>query len=183
MEDQAPTLGAALAYYTVFSLAPLLIIAIAIAGSVFGREAAQGQIFDQLRGLLGEAERESDSGRSSERECEAGDRSCCDPDRGCDAAFWGIGRFRAVAGLAEYNLGRATEAWARRNRHHPGSDTFLRLYLSRWLPALGFPSSHSSHRSCGRVVRRHGAGNGDACPDPEFCSFAGADHTALRHDI
>ena len=55
MEDQAPTLGAALAYYTVFSLAPLLIIAIAIAGLVFGREAAQGQIFDQLRGLMGEA--------------------------------------------------------------------------------------------------------------------------------
>jgi membrane protein len=50
MEDQAPTLGAALAYYTVFSLAPLLIIAIAIAGLVFGQEAAQGQIFDQLRG-------------------------------------------------------------------------------------------------------------------------------------
>jgi membrane protein len=55
MEDQAPTLGAALAYYTVFSLAPLLIIAIAIAGLVFGQEAAQGQIFEQLRGLLGEA--------------------------------------------------------------------------------------------------------------------------------
>ena len=55
MEDQASTLGAALAYYTVFSLAPLLIIAIAIAGLVFGQEAAQGQIFEQLRGLLGEA--------------------------------------------------------------------------------------------------------------------------------
>ena len=55
MEDQAPTLGAALAYYTVFSLAPLLIIAISIAALVFGREAAQGQIFDQLRDLLGDA--------------------------------------------------------------------------------------------------------------------------------
>ena len=55
MEDQASTLGAALAYYTVFSLAPLLIIAIAMAGLVFGQEAAQGQIFEQLRGLLGEA--------------------------------------------------------------------------------------------------------------------------------
>jgi membrane protein len=54
MEDQAPTLGAALAYYTVFSMAPLLIIVIAIAGLFFGQEAAQGQIFDQLRGLLGE---------------------------------------------------------------------------------------------------------------------------------
>jgi membrane protein len=55
MEDDAPSLGAALAYYTVFSLAPLLIIAIAIAGLVFGQEAAQGQIFEQLKSLLGEA--------------------------------------------------------------------------------------------------------------------------------
>ena len=54
IEDQAPTLGAALAYYTVFSLAPLLVISISIAGLVFGKEAAQGQIFDQLRGLLGD---------------------------------------------------------------------------------------------------------------------------------
>ena len=54
MEDDAPTLGAALAYYTVFSLAPLMTIAIAIAGFFFGKEAAQGQIFDELRGLLGE---------------------------------------------------------------------------------------------------------------------------------
>lgn len=53
MEDDAPTLGAALAYYTVFSLAPLMTIAIAIAGFFFGKEAAQGQIFDELRVLLG----------------------------------------------------------------------------------------------------------------------------------
>ena len=52
MEDDAPTLGAALAYYTVFSLAPLMTIAIAIAGFFFGKEAAQGQIFDELRVLL-----------------------------------------------------------------------------------------------------------------------------------
>ncbi len=54
MEDDAPTLGAALAYYTVFSLAPLMTIAIAIAGLFFGKEAAQGQIFDELRVLFGE---------------------------------------------------------------------------------------------------------------------------------
>jgi membrane protein len=54
MEDDAPSLGAALAYYTVFSLAPLMTIAIAIAGFFFGKEAAQGQIFDELRVLLGE---------------------------------------------------------------------------------------------------------------------------------
>jgi membrane protein len=49
-----PPLGAAVAYYTVFSLAPLFIIAVSIAGLVFGREAAQGQIFEQLRALIGE---------------------------------------------------------------------------------------------------------------------------------
>jgi membrane protein len=54
MEDDAPSLGAALAYYTVFSLAPLMTIAIAIAGFFFGKDAAQGQIFDELRVLLGE---------------------------------------------------------------------------------------------------------------------------------
>jgi membrane protein len=52
--DNAPTLGAALAYYTVFSLAPLFVILIAIAGLVLGQEAAQGQIFEQTRVLIGD---------------------------------------------------------------------------------------------------------------------------------
>ncbi|HEY1015255.1 MAG TPA: YihY/virulence factor BrkB family protein [Herpetosiphonaceae bacterium] len=52
-EDKVPRLGAALAYYTVFSIAPLLIIAIGIAGLVLDREAATGQIQAQLDGLLG----------------------------------------------------------------------------------------------------------------------------------
>jgi len=50
----APRLGAALAYYTVFSLAPLLVIAIGIAGLIFGREAAQGQITAQVENLVGQ---------------------------------------------------------------------------------------------------------------------------------
>ena len=53
-EDKAPRLGAALAYYTIFSLAPLLVIAIAIAGFAFGQQAAQGQIIGQMRGLVGD---------------------------------------------------------------------------------------------------------------------------------
>ncbi|MEO5657222.1 MAG: YhjD/YihY/BrkB family envelope integrity protein, partial [Nitrospiria bacterium] len=51
--DNVPRLGAALAYYTIFSLAPLLIIVIAIAGLAFGQQAAQGQIVDQIQGLVG----------------------------------------------------------------------------------------------------------------------------------
>ncbi|MCC7368498.1 MAG: YihY family inner membrane protein [Chloroflexi bacterium] len=52
-EDKAANLAAALAYYTAFSIAPLLLISIVVAGLFFGREAAQGQIFGQLEGLLG----------------------------------------------------------------------------------------------------------------------------------
>src|SRR5215218_2894392 len=52
-EDKAPRLAAALAYYTVFALAPLLVIAIAVAGLFFGREAATNQIGQQASGLLG----------------------------------------------------------------------------------------------------------------------------------
>ncbi|HKV12403.1 MAG TPA: YihY/virulence factor BrkB family protein, partial [Thermoanaerobaculia bacterium] len=53
-EDGALQLGAALAYYTIFSLAPMLLIAISVAGLVFGREAAQGELVGQMRGLLGQ---------------------------------------------------------------------------------------------------------------------------------
>jgi membrane protein len=52
-EDKVPRLAAALAYYTAFALAPLLLIAIAVAGFFFGREAATNQIGQQLAGLLG----------------------------------------------------------------------------------------------------------------------------------
>ncbi|MEL6461107.1 MAG: YihY/virulence factor BrkB family protein [Cyanobacteria bacterium J06621_15] len=52
-EDKASRLAAALSYYTIFSLAPLLIIAIAIAGAVFGDDAARGEIVRQIQGLVG----------------------------------------------------------------------------------------------------------------------------------
>lgn len=51
--DKVPRLGAALAYYTVFSLAPLLLIAVAIAGMVFGHDAALGYVANALDGVVG----------------------------------------------------------------------------------------------------------------------------------
>lgn len=54
LDDSASQLAASLAYYTVFSIAPLLIIAIAIAGAIFGEEAARGEIVAQLQGLIGQ---------------------------------------------------------------------------------------------------------------------------------
>ena len=53
IEDGALSQGAAIAYYTIFSLAPVLIIVIAVAGLAFGRDAAQGAIVRQLGGLMG----------------------------------------------------------------------------------------------------------------------------------
>ena len=53
IDDYAPSMGAALAYYTVFSIAPLLLIVISIAGLVFGEDAARGEIVSQLQGLMG----------------------------------------------------------------------------------------------------------------------------------
>jgi len=52
-KDKVPRMSAALAYYTIFSLAPLLVIAIAIAGIAFGVKAAQGEITGQIQGLIG----------------------------------------------------------------------------------------------------------------------------------
>jgi len=54
VDDYAPSMGAALAFYTLFSLAPLLLIVISVAGLVFGEDAARGAILGQLSGLVGE---------------------------------------------------------------------------------------------------------------------------------
>jgi membrane protein len=53
IDDNAPSRAASLSYYTVFSLAPLLLIAVAIAGLVFGKDAVTGELGRQLQGLLG----------------------------------------------------------------------------------------------------------------------------------
>ena len=52
-EHRAGSMGAALAFYTLFSLAPILVLVLAIAGWFYGPQAAQGQLFTELRGLVG----------------------------------------------------------------------------------------------------------------------------------
>jgi membrane protein len=53
LDDYAPSMGAALAFYTLFSLAPLLLIVVSVAGLVFGEVAARGEIQNQLQALMG----------------------------------------------------------------------------------------------------------------------------------
>lgn len=52
-DDYAPSMGAAISYYTMFSIAPLLLIVIAVAGYLFGEEAVRGEIVGQLSNLMG----------------------------------------------------------------------------------------------------------------------------------
>jgi len=52
---KAPRLGASLAFHTLLSIAPMLIIVIAVAGLLFGREAAQGQLYGQIQSMVGPA--------------------------------------------------------------------------------------------------------------------------------
>jgi len=53
LDDYAPSMGAALSYYTLFSLAPLLLIVIGVAGMLFGQDTAQAAIVGQLSGVMG----------------------------------------------------------------------------------------------------------------------------------
>jgi membrane protein len=53
LDHRCSSKGAALAYYTLFSMAPILVLVIAIAGLFWGADAASGQIFHQLKGLVG----------------------------------------------------------------------------------------------------------------------------------
>src|SRR3954465_4809462 len=59
VNDSAPSKGAALSYYTVFSIAPMLFIAISVAGLVFGTDAVQGAVLAQLSELMGEGAAEA----------------------------------------------------------------------------------------------------------------------------
>ena len=53
IDDRGLKLSASLAYYTIFSFAPLLLLVISLAGLFFGRDAIQGQIFNEINGLIG----------------------------------------------------------------------------------------------------------------------------------
>lgn len=94
VDDSAASMGAAIAYYTVFSLAPLLLLVIAVAGLIFGRDAVQGEIVMQLQGLMG---------REGAMVVEGLIKSASEPKTGSVAALVSIGLllFGATTVLAE----------------------------------------------------------------------------------
>jgi membrane protein len=53
IDDKAPSRGAALAYYSMFAIAPIVILAVSLAGLVYGEAAAQGKVAEQIQGIVG----------------------------------------------------------------------------------------------------------------------------------
>ncbi len=53
IDDKCPKLGAALSFYTIFSVAPIIVISISVAALIFGKEAARGELIAQIQGLVG----------------------------------------------------------------------------------------------------------------------------------
>lgn len=131
-EDYAPSMGAALAYYTLFSIAPLLLIVISVAGFVFGPDAARGEILSELRGLIGE-----DGARAVQGLLEAAHR----PGQGLAATVVGVALL-VVGATTVFNelqdaLDRIWRAPARRRRG-PWSLLRSRLLSFGMIMAIGF---------------------------------------------
>lgn len=94
VHDRAPRMGAALAFYTLFSIAPLLLIVLSVAGLLFGEKAAHGELFEQIAALVGD-----DSARTIEALLQSVNR----PGQGVVSTLIGVALmvFGATTVLAE----------------------------------------------------------------------------------
>jgi membrane protein len=114
-------LGAALAYYSIFSLGPLMVIAIAIAGLVFGQEAVRGEVGLQLRGLLGDAGAQA---------VDAMLVGASKPQQGIVATVLGIGLLLlAAVGVVVQLKDALNTVWEVEARKKGGTWQFVRTYL------------------------------------------------------
>jgi membrane protein len=129
-DGSGPQLGASIAFYTMFALAPWLVLTIAIAGFVFGAEAARGQIVGQIEGLVG-----ADAARAIEAMIDAAWRS---PGGGV-AALLGVATLLLGASGVFAELRRAINAIA---GIAPSSASavgaFMRVRLRAFALLLGF---------------------------------------------
>lgn len=129
MEDKGPRLGAALSYYTIFSLAPLLLIAIGVAGLIFGEKAAQGAIVQQIQGVVGQQ-----AGSAIQTMIEAGRK----PSAGIIASILGaIGLLLGASGMFGEIQDALNGIWrAKRNKTH-GIWQFIKARFLSWATVLG----------------------------------------------
>ena len=160
-EDRAPRLGAALAYYTVFALAPGLILIIALTALVLGKAAAQSQIIGEMQDLVGVAGAQAIRA-AIESAGSAGEQPARHRPRRHHARVRTVGCLRGAAGRAEHHLGRHDQARAGRDRHRQGTVLVVHGGRRRRIPAARLPGRQrlaggvrrSSSPSCCRCRRR-----------------------------
>ena len=120
VEHKDARLGAALAYYSIFSIGPLILIAIAVAGLIFGQEAVRGEVSAQIRGLLG------DTGAQAVQSMLA---DASQPRSGVVATVFGVGAlvFAAVGVVVQLKdaLNTVWEVAAKKG----GAWQFIRTYV------------------------------------------------------
>jgi membrane protein len=120
--------GAALSYYSVFSIGPLILIAVAVAGLVFGREAVQGQVTEALRGLLGESGAEAINGMLA---------SAGRPTEGIIATVFGIITLIAAAiGVVVQLKDAFNTVWEVKETPGTGLWGFIRTYVLSFAAVL-----------------------------------------------
>jgi membrane protein len=114
-------LGAALAYYSIFSIGPLILIAIAIAGAVFGADAVRGNVAAQLRGLLGDTGAKAIDGMLA---------GASKPQEGIFATLFGVAMlvFAAVGVVVQLKDALNT-VWEVKPSKSSGVWDFIRTYL------------------------------------------------------
>ena len=163
VRDKVPQMGAALAFYSVLSMAPLLVIAIAVAAMVFGEEAATGQLVGQIRGLVGKEGAEAVQDDDRQRpEAGAGDLRH-DPRRR-DPPLRRVGGLRPAPGRDEHDLGGRAEAGARHLGARQGPLPLADDGLRDRLPAARLAHPEHGAAAPGQVLRRPG------CRSPRRCS-------------
>ena len=124
IDDDALSRGASIAYYTLFSIAPVLLVVVAVAGLAFGRDAAEGAIVDQLSILMGHKTAEA---------LQAMIESAAQPGEGTVATIVGlVVLLVAVSGVFGEVQSAMNAIW----KAEPRTSTFIRLARGR-LVSLG----------------------------------------------
>jgi membrane protein len=129
LDELGPQLGASIAFYAMFALAPLLVVAITLAGAIFGPEAARGQIVGEIEGLIG-----SNAARGIEAMIESSWRG---ESRGL-AGLLGMGALLLGASGVFVALRNALNRLGRLPEMPSGVGAFVRARLVAFALVLGF---------------------------------------------
>jgi Virulence factor BrkB len=178
-EHKDARLGAALAYYSIFSVGPLIVIAIAIAGLVFGAEAVQAQVFGALHSLLG------DSGTQA---IDAMLKGANRPREGILATVIGVATlvFAAVGVVVQLKDALNT-VWEVETPPGSGIWRFVRTYIwslagvVAWFSTLDLPAVDRGTFCRGEI--RCPLSAGGLITDRRVPRVIRGDQSALRHDV